>query len=87
MVIYGGHRGHVTKTIFTKFMFSYSQGGYILIFALIGLVVSEKKMFKYKGHVYVYSHRAREDNPLGYLFVQKYKSFLLDFIFVQVFLI
>ena len=42
--------------------------------ALIGLAVSEKKMFQYYGLIHVYSPGAEADNPLGPKYFLKRKS-------------
>ena len=42
--------------------------------ALIGQVVSEKKLFEYYGHIHVYSPREGADNPLGRKYFHKHKS-------------
>ena len=44
---YGGHLSQLSKTIFTKYMFPLPKE------ALIGQVVSKKKMFGKNGHVHV----------------------------------
>ena len=46
--------------------------------ALIGQVVSEKKMFENNGPIHVYSPRARADNPWGSncFFFQKCNSYV-----------
>ena len=41
--------------------------------ALIGLAVSEKKMFQYYGHIHVFSPGAGADNPLGPKYFLKHK--------------
>ena len=45
-----------------------------LSLALIGKGVLGKKMFKYFGHIHVYSPGAGADNPLGPKYFHKHKS-------------
>ena len=45
-----------------------SQYGEVSVMALIGQVVSEKKMFDSNGYIHVYSPGAGADNPLGSIF-------------------
>ena len=42
--------------------------------ALIGHIVSEKKLFEYYGHIHVYSPREGTDKPLGAKYFHKHKS-------------
>ena len=53
-----GHLGHVTMTIFTKFMLPLPMEAPHKNLALIGRVVSEKKMFENYVHIHVYSPSA-----------------------------
>ena len=61
---HGGHLGHVTLTTYINFHSPFPRMLHMK-FALIGLAVSEKKMFEYYGHIHVYSPGTGADNPPG----------------------
>ena len=53
----------MTLTIYINFSFLLPKDAPHEVLALIGLAVSEKKMFEYYGHIHVYSPGAGADNP------------------------
>ena len=61
---HGGHRGHVTCTIYISFLSFFPRRPHIK-FGVIGQAISEKKMFDNNGYIHVYSPGIGADNPLG----------------------
>ena len=70
---HGGHLGHVTLIIYV-YIGSPSYRCFISNLALIGKVVSEKKIFGYYGEIHVSCPGMEADQPLGSNFFQNHKS-------------
>ena len=60
---HGGHLGYMTWTIYISFHSPFLAMLHIFSLALIGKVVSEKKIIEYYGQIQVYSPEVGADIP------------------------